>query len=196
MPQQPLGIDKFKANFAGGSRGSLFKVSFPKWPEIVSDSNKRLEFHCKASSLPASTVGEIPVPYRGRDLKIFGKRTFEDWQITVINDQDMDVRASFELWSHKMTEHGVFYNDYGPAPYNKGQFAGYMVNADIEQLDMQHKTVRTYNMVGCWPKSISSITVSADEDSIEEFTVDLTYQYWQVITNKSQIKDKDTDSFL
>ena len=34
-----------------------------------------------------------------------------------------------------------------------------------------------------------------EEDSIEEFTVDLTYQYWQLADTNSGIEDTDTDEF-
>jgi len=187
------GIDSFKANFAGGARGALFRVDMD-WPGATDAS--RLEFHCKGASLPASTVETIPVPFRGRDLKISGKRTFENWQITVINDQDMAIRSQMESWSHKMTEHGVFYSEYEGI----GSFADYMVDAKITQLDMQHQDIRSYTMIGCWPTSISAITVGSGEDGIEEFTVDLAYQYWEVdkstIDGRSQaIKDSDGIAF-
>ena len=73
-----------KALNKAGARANLFEVtldSFPRGPlgdfwndELLAE----LQFMCKASSLPASTMAEIPVPFRGRILKVAGDRTFAD----------------------------------------------------------------------------------------------------------------------
>ena len=52
-------------------------------------------FLVKAANIPASTVGVIEVPYRGRTLKIAGDRTFEPWTITVLNDKGFALRSKF-----------------------------------------------------------------------------------------------------
>ncbi|MEK9799752.1 MAG: hypothetical protein VW647_02560, partial [Alphaproteobacteria bacterium] len=59
----------------------------------------------KASSIPASTVGQIEVPYFGRKVKMAGNRTFENWQVTVLNDEDFLVRNAFEKWSSFINSH-------------------------------------------------------------------------------------------
>ena len=56
-------------------------------------------FLVKAANIPASTVGVVEVPYRGRMLKIAGDRNFEPWTVTVLNDQSFKFRAFFESWS-------------------------------------------------------------------------------------------------
>ena len=53
-------------------------------------------FLVKGANLPASTVGTVEVPYRGRVLKIAGDRTFEPWTVTVINDEGFKLRNAFE----------------------------------------------------------------------------------------------------
>ena len=40
----------------------------------------------------------INVPFRGRELKVAGERTFENWVVTVINDEDFKLRTAFEKW--------------------------------------------------------------------------------------------------
>ena len=58
----------------------------------------------KAAGLPASNISEIPIPFRGRTLKIAGDRTFDVWTITVINDTDFKWRTLFERWMNYITE--------------------------------------------------------------------------------------------
>ena len=43
----------------------------------------------------------INVPFRGRELKVAGERTFENWVVTVINDEDFKLRTAFEKWSQR-----------------------------------------------------------------------------------------------
>ena len=59
-------------------------------------------FLVKAANIPASTVGVIEVPYRGRTLKIAGDRTYEPWTITALNDKGFALRSKFEEWSTKI----------------------------------------------------------------------------------------------
>lgn len=191
------GIDSFKGSFQGGARGTLFDVTLTPPVEANSGTEaSRLKFHCKGASLPASSVAEILVPFRGRDLKINGKRTFENWNMTVINDQDMKLRAMFEKWSHAMTEHGVFvaneaYTGLGSSTAGgkaKG-FAGYMCDLNVTQLDMRHDPVRKYTIVGAWPTNVAAITLGSGEEGIEEFEVSLAYQYWQSTGSGNPITD-------
>ena len=55
------------------------------------------------AQLPASTVGMINVPFRGRELKVAGERTFENWVVTVINDEDFKLRTAFEKWANALS---------------------------------------------------------------------------------------------
>ena len=47
------------------------------------NSNNR-QFFIKAAQLPASTIGFIEVPYKGRKVKRPGDRTFAEWTLTVL----------------------------------------------------------------------------------------------------------------
>ena len=83
-------IDKFKSRLTGGiARPNLFEVvlAFPDGAvdASVADIDPKSRFLVKAAALPASNIAPITVPFRGRQLKIAGDRTFDEWQITVIN---------------------------------------------------------------------------------------------------------------
>jgi hypothetical protein len=64
-------ISDFAAKFKGGVRPNLFRVNIVA-PEFFTD----LDFLCKATTIPASTIGKVEVPYRGRKLQVPGDRTF------------------------------------------------------------------------------------------------------------------------
>ena len=87
---------------AQGSSESRRQESAGSAEESISGSNLMSTFLVKAANLPASTIGVIEVPYRGRTLKIAGDRTFEPWTVTVLNDQEFRLRAKFEEWATRI----------------------------------------------------------------------------------------------
>ena len=126
---------------------------------------------CKGAQLPASTMGFVEVPFRGRMLKIAGDRTFETWTITVLNDTGFEVRNSMERWMNGMNAHSSNTGITNPVLYQSDLI--------VEQLDKDGSTVKTYNLRGCFPTNVSSIEVSYDNEAIEEFTVEFQVQYWE-----------------
>lgn len=174
-------IDDFKsALIGGGARPNLFRVT-PSWPAaadatFANNESARLgSFMIKTAQLPNSTVGEIPVFFRGRQIKVAGDRTFDDWTITIINDNNFSVRDGFEAWSSLINTHVG----------NEGQanIDSYLADWTIEHLDKAGNTVKSYKMVGCWPTAIDPIDVSYDStDTIEEFTATIAYQWWTART--------------
>jgi hypothetical protein len=170
-----LGIDDFKSKLTGGgARANLFKcvVNFP------GDANGDVElssFMCKAAQLPASILGMIEVPFRGRKLKMAGDREFEPWTITVINDTDFRLRDAFERWSNGINNHNANTGLVNPTDY--------FADLAVEQLDKDGSTVKKYDFRGCWPTNISAIEVGYEnENAIEEFTVEFQVQYWEAST--------------
>ena len=70
-------LDAFKGKMiGGGARSNLFECElyFPD-DEIPTDQTKdnisdKVRFLLKAAALPASTISNISIPFRGRNLKI------------------------------------------------------------------------------------------------------------------------------
>ena len=167
-----LGVDDMKAKLVGGgARPNLFKVTMA-FPSYVTANVELASYMCKASSMPASIIASIEVPFRGRQLKVAGDRTFDPWSVTVINDTDFNVRNSFEQWMNGINQHKA----------NTGltQPSSYMADMIVEQLDKNGTTKKTYNIRGCFPTNLGAIELSYETgDTIEEFEVELQVQYWE-----------------
>lgn len=166
-------LDDFKSKIkGGGARPNLFRaiVTFPEF--ATSADSELTAFMCKSAQLPGSTIGMVMVPFRGRQLKLAGDRTFEDWTISIINDTTMDVRNAFEQWMNAIDQH---YTNTGLSnPYS------YQTDMEVHQLNKEGKTTKEYYLRGVFPTNISPIEVSYDStDTIEEFSVTLAYQYWE-----------------
>jgi hypothetical protein len=195
-------IDKFKTKLAGGgARSNLFEVSFGTEANgtpssgagtgIFSQLNVQFDqddlMLIKSAGLPASTITEIPVPFRGRTLKIAGDRTFDVWTITVINDTDFKWRSFFERWMNYIIKVSDGSGTINPSEYmadmNVTQLSrapGVAPNAvNTQQIDV----LRKYIVHGVFPTNVSQIDLSYNnENEIEEFTVDLQVQWWEART--------------
>lgn len=95
-------ISDFRSNglIYGGARPSQFQVILTTPLKSISES--RLTFVCRSSQLPPSVIDEIPVPYFGRNIKVAGDRTFSDWPITIMNDEDFPIRSLMERWHNEI----------------------------------------------------------------------------------------------
>jgi len=167
-----LGVDDFKAKLTGGgARPNLFKATI-NFPSYAGGDSEFTSFMVKGAGLPASVIANIDVPFRGRQLKIAGDRTFEPWTITVINDAEMRVRNAFETWMSGINNHVDNTGLQNPTDYQADMI--------IEQLGKDGEVTKTYTLRGAFPTNISQIDLSYDtNDQIEEFTVEINYQYWE-----------------
>ena len=167
-------INDFKAKLAGGgARPNQFKVTmpFPGYAQVGGEIED-LAFLCRATVIPAMTVGNINVPFRGRQIKIAGDRTFEDWNVTVINDTDFKVRNAFERWQNginNMTDNEGLTNP-----------VDYQVDAFVDHLDRNGSTIKSYTLRGLYPVSVGSIELNYEtNDVLEEFQTTFAYQYFE-----------------
>ena len=185
-------IVDFKSKMiCGGARSNLFEVTI-EYPDLLglptdSDGPKATgEFLIKAAEIPASNLGNIPVPFRGRVLPVAGDRTFDPWTVTVINDAQFNIRDAMEQWSNLINDLQFDVGDINPADYQ--------TKAEVFQLSRQAQgtgaqsagkggeiiqTLRTYNFEGIYPNAVSSIPLDyGATDQIEEFQVTFNYLFW------------------
>ena len=154
----------------------IFQVNSADVAENNSTSNNEgsllSTFLVKAANLPASTVGVVEVPFRGRTLKIAGDRTFEPWTVTVLNDENFVLRRKLEEWSRTIQSM--------PMNYQTATSIGeYQASAIVRQFDRQNAHSAAYEFVGIWPSNISAIDLAWDSnDTPEEYTVEFQVQYW------------------
>jgi hypothetical protein len=170
-----LRVDDFKAKLkGGGARPNLFRATV-NFPVYAGGDVELTSFMCKAAQLPASIMNVIEVPFRGRQLKIAGDRTFEVWSPTVINDTGFEVRNALERWMNGMNGHSANTGITNPVAYQADLL--------VEQLDKDGSVLKTYKFRGCFPTNLSAIELSYDTvDTLEEFTVEFQVQYWEADT--------------
>jgi hypothetical protein len=172
-------VNEFRSQMQGdGARPNLFEVSMP-FPAFALPGNAqtKMSFMCKTAQLPGSSVGLVPVQYFGRELKFAGNRTFQDWTVSIINDEDFVIRNAFERWMNGINSHAS--NLRNPAAATQ---LGYTVDSEVRQYGKAGDVLKKYKFVGVFPTDLSPIDVDwGSNDSIEEFTVTLSYQWWESV---------------
>lgn len=162
----------------GGARPNMFEVILPPPANISGLNTQELSFMCKATALPASTVGTIEVPYFGRTIKVPGDREFEPWTITVINDESFDLRDAFERWQTAMASYSTAVNSQRTGGSTSNPFS-YVSAGIINQYGKEGEIIKTVSLVNCFPTNVGEIQLSWEENnSIEEFEVTFDYDYF------------------
>lgn len=158
----------------GGAKPTLFQVQLAN--PVNSAGDLKLPFLCKSASLPASTLGTVSVPYFGRTIKLAGDRTFDEWEVTIINDEDFLVKNAMEEWMHSINSHEGNIREFASASESL-----YKAQAEITQFSKTGVPLRVYQFNGLFPSSLGSIETNWETvDTIEEFSVTFQYDWWTV----------------
>ena len=184
----PFNVNTFKQEGLqlGGARASLFEVVIPTLPTGVGTTGTtrtQLSFLARSAQIPAMTIDPIEVPYFGRKIKLAGDRTFADWTITIMNDEDFGIRSMFENWSNKMNALVSNRQSVGFRPED------YKVDAFVHQYGKAGRDavynkdgglIRSYKFVGIFPTTIDAIALDWDNtNAIQTFDVTFSYDYWE-----------------
>ena len=174
-------VAEFRSNMIGdGARPNLFSVSLV-FPTIASNgvvAGQKVTFMAKAAQLPGSSVGTVPVYYFGREMKFAGNRTFPDWTLQIINDEDFAIRNSLESWLNSLNSHeGNLRSGSASNP------TSYTTEATVTQYGKTGNQLKSYKFVGMFPIDVAPIDLDwGSNDTIEEYSVTFSYQYWTADT--------------
>jgi len=157
----------------GGARPSKFDIQLTLPTALTGiDTNavQKLQFSCKAASIPSFQIGQVLIPYFGRKIKSAGDRVWDDWRITVMLDEDYTTRALFESWNNAINrlESNVMQTSLDGEAY-KALWT-------ITHYSKDGSPIRVYNIINGWPKAIGPLTLDWDgTDRISQFEVDVSF---------------------
>jgi hypothetical protein len=178
-----INLSQFTGSFKGGARPNLFMVRATEGP--LRGNTEDLEILGQGASLPAATIGEIIVPYMGRQHKIPGNRTYDTWDLTIINDIDFTIRDAFHDWQETINDPSKNISDSGRLATTGGIFGNILGALDIYgqfevvQLGTRGEPLKSYTVHNAWPSVVSDIELNWESnDALETFTVTLNYSHW------------------
>ena len=174
-------IQQLKTALSGrGARANLFEIEigFPTAiaaSDLPSDAVLKTKVLCKAAAVPGFTIGTIEVPFRaGRRIKIPGDRTFADWTVTIINDENQTLRRAFNAWVNLISKGNY------DSQTKSSTTAEYYKPIICRHLKADNTVSRQYKLSDAFPTDVSAIDLSFDStDTLSEFTVNFQYHYLQ-----------------
>ena len=158
------GVRDFLANFrGGGARPNRYEVimTFPGTVPNGVRVSEKISFTCTATTIPSATLGTAIVPFMGRQVKLPGDRTFEDWTVTVVLDNDWLGRRAFEQWHDQMlgfTDNLAEQNMLNPI----NAFGVGIVN----QLDRADNVIERYEVEGIFPTLVGEVQLGYDQNDM------------------------------
>ena len=178
-------VNTFRSQMIGdGARPNLFEVTLvlPTYVTDATSASQKLTFMAKSAQLPGSSIGSVPVYYFGRELKFAGNRTYADWTLQIINDEDFLVRNAMENWINNINN-----NIDNTRSSSAKEPSGYSVDASVTQYTKSGDKAKRYNFVGMFPLDIAPIDLDwSSNDTIEEFSITFAYQYWTATNSAIQ----------
>jgi hypothetical protein len=179
-------IDDFKGKLVGGgARPNLFEVQLFLPPNLdvsgnLNDVESKMRFMIKTAELPASTIGDIQIPFRGRILHVAGDRTFEQWTVSVINDTDFSIRSAMERWMNAINKHEDASGVINPSDYQRDAIVDQLGKAQNKTGNRNLPVLRRYKFHGIYPTNVTAIPLDyGSTDTIEEFQVTFQVQWWE-----------------
>lgn len=169
-----MNISDFKAALiGGGSRANQFRVelSFPSYVTLGVVSGQQAQFLCKAAQLPASTVENVPIQYRGKPVNFGGERTFQPWAVTIYADTTFNVRNALESWQAGVSGYTTTGGKTNPLDYQ--------VDLTVHQLDRNGASIKRYTFADAYPLSVGAMQLDFDTaNQISTFDVEFQYNYF------------------
>ena len=160
-------IADFVAKFQHGARANLYRVDIPG--RLTEDT----KFFVKAAQFPNKTINKIEMRYLNNIIPVAGETaTFQDWNVTVVNDVDYGLRTSLEKWMESIKN-----NARTGGATNQNQY--YSTASITQVLQDGSDSEIVYDFFNIWPSDLSTIEVGFDSvDTVQEYTVTLVFSHW------------------
>ena len=131
--------------------------------------------YLRTADLPGKDISNQVVPYMGLDFNVPGSVKYtgsDSWNVTFLADEAQNIRSKMEAWMSEIFSIETSSGKYGvPAE-----------SATIDLLDKEFKTIRRYNLVGIYTKTLAPLSYDIKgTGKPQEFNSTMAYQYWTQI---------------
>ena len=159
-------LHSFRTLIGDPGRPYLFLVQIP---HIGRDTV--MTAMARSTSLPAYTLGSVPIQFQGTNIKLGTTPEFQDWSVTFLSDEAHELRRLFMNWQSIVYDIGV--GQTGHSNEYKSDQVG------VAQLARTGDIMAAYNFVGAFPKNVGEINVGHDQNNaVEQFEVSFSYDYF------------------
>lgn len=131
--------------------------------------------YLRTADLPGKEINNQVVPYMGLDFNVPGTVKYsgsDSWKVMFLADEAQNIRSKMEAW---MTE--IF-----DVETSTGKYGVPAEEATFDLLDKEFKTVRRYNFVGIYIKTLDPLSYDIKgSGKPQEFGATMAYQFWRQV---------------
>lgn len=156
-------------NHGGVHRKFRWRINVTLPAGLASNEELReFSFLATTTAYPKSELGEVMVPYDGRELALPGDRKYEPLNVTFILTQDTFGHDLMEQWSQ------LFNGD--DTNTAAGTFEDLVADWTLELLDQNDNAIKEVVLEDGWPKEVGEIELDkASQDEFGTFNFILRY---------------------
>ena len=166
-------ISDFKSSFVKDiARPSRFDILLPipfaMTPYI--SSSRSLQYRCEATQLPGRTFATTEQKTYGPIEKHPYLTTFNDIDLTIIVDDDMNQKIFFDAWLSYIN----------PQYNNNFRYRDeYSTTLTVNQYDVVNELSYSINLYNAYPVSINQMDLNWNDDGYHRLLVTFTYSFWK-----------------
>jgi len=141
----------------------------------------KFPYYIKSTTLPSSSYTDTATDWQGYSYKQAGRREYNDWTVSYYIDEKIQNLSKFQAW-HDMIQSPSGVRTTSPQ---------YMQDQQIYLLNYTGSIIKSYEMVGAWPKTVGEVQLDYGGEEIATFDVTFAYQYYKITdpSTKSQFSD-------
>lgn len=133
--------------------------------------------YIESTSLPSKTINNIAVPYMGLSFNVPGTVQYPNsnaWSVNLRMDANLSIRDKLEDWMTSVFDDRNSTGNYSIPAGDEGV-------TTLLLLDKKGKSLRTYDLYGCYITSLGDMTLNVTTaGDIVTTPATLAYQYWRV----------------
>lgn len=145
----------------------------------LGDDDNLMSYLVKSANLPSSQFEERVIDWQGTPYKMASDRHFDDWTVAFNVDEKAKILQKFYDWQDMIQS---------PSSNVRSSAEDYMRKQEIHLIDYSGNTLKTYNLIGAWPKSVSQVALDYSTNEIARVEVTFSYQYHTITSPSDSFK--------
>jgi len=163
--------------YSNPARAYLWLVEIPDAPSSgrTGESNRSLSFHARKAQIPEVSSEEITIPWMNAEFYVAGKTKYGEATIEFEENTALEIRKILDSWRK------LIYDEVGGGQAPPATYKRYI---DITLMDADGNEIKTFRLVGAWPKTISAVELSYEENAVLKWSVAFRYDYYKMLSGE------------
>lgn len=167
--------------YSNPARVYLWLVEIPDAPTSGSaggrtgESNRSLSFQARKANIPEVSTEEITIPWMNAEFYVAGKTKYSEATLEFEENTALEIRKILEAWRV------LIYDNIGGGSAPPSTYKRYI---DITLMDGDGNDIKTFRLVGAWPKTINALDLDYSSNEVARWSVVFRYDYYKMLSGE------------